>query len=71
MADITMCKPIQCPLKDMCYRYITEPHSMMQSYFIYEPYDKKTKTCEYYYETKSTTKNIQGNELLLQDGAQL
>jgi hypothetical protein len=44
---------------------------MMQSYFIYEPYDKKTKTCEYYYETKSTTKNIQGNELLLQDGAQL
>jgi hypothetical protein len=71
MADITMCKPKYCDLYSSCYRYITEPHSIMQSYFIDEPYDKKTKTCDYYYETKSTTKNIQGDELLLQDGPQL
>lgn len=66
-----MCKPIHCPLKDTCYRYLEEPHSMMQSYFIDEPYNNKTKTCDYYYETKSTAKNIQSNELLLQDGSQL
>ncbi len=66
-----MCKPKQCDLWNTCYRYLREPHSMMQSYFVEEPYDKKNKTCEYYYETKPTTKNTTSDELLLQDGSQL
>lgn len=66
-----MCQPIHCPLKDTCYRYKANPSSYCQSYFVDEPYDKKTKTCDYYYETKSTAKSTKSNELLLQDGSQL
>lgn len=66
-----MCKPIHCPLKDTCYRCKAEPTPMWQSYFMSEPYDNKTKTCDYYYETKPTAKNTTSNELLLQDGSQL
>ena len=63
--DITMCKPIHCPLKDTCHRYKAEPTPMWQSYFISEPYDNKIKKCYYYYETKPTAKNTKSNELLL------
>lgn len=68
---ITMCKPKHCHLWRECYRYLKKPHSMMQSYFVEEPYNKETKTCEYYYETKPATKNTKSNESLLQDGSQL
>lgn len=46
MADITMCKPIHCRLKDTCYRYKAEPTPRYQSYFFNEPY--KNKECSYY-----------------------
>jgi hypothetical protein len=65
MPDITMCKPIRCQLKDTCYRYKADPNPIWQSYFVNEPYDKETKKCDYYYETKSTTENTKSNELLL------
>jgi len=36
MADITMCKNDQCPLKDKCHRFTSEP-SMRQFYFAENP----------------------------------
>ena len=36
MADITMCKNDQCPLKDKCHRFTAVP-SMRQYYFTENP----------------------------------
>ena len=53
MPDITMCKgqvgAIECPLKDSCYRYTTKPSEFMQSYFVIVPFNKESKTCDYFW----------------------
>jgi len=53
MADITMCKGKDCPLKKTCYRYKASPNRMQQSYFVEVPFNKKEETnefvCEYYW----------------------
>ena len=49
MADITMCRDSNCPLKDTCYRFKANP-SFMQSYFLDSP--RTEKDCEYYWEDK-------------------
>lgn len=40
MADITMCRGENCPLKEKCYRYKAKP-STWQSYFVEVPYNEK------------------------------
>lgn len=52
MPDITMCKGVDCPNKESCYRFTAEP-SHYQSYFSKPPYNELDKTkCEYYWEDK-------------------
>ena len=52
MADITMCKVKDCPLKEGCYRFKAEPSKYRQSYFIGIPFDKKNKKCDMYWKNK-------------------
>jgi hypothetical protein len=37
MADITMCNPTDCPIKDKCYRFTAIPGRMQQVYFVDAP----------------------------------
>ena len=46
MPDITLCSGKNCPLKEECYRFTTEPDDL-QSYFLTIPYDRETKECKY------------------------
>lgn len=46
MPDITKCEGTNCPLKERCYRYTSQPSEYLQSYFIGTPV-KKDGTCEY------------------------
>ena len=58
MADIAMCKPIDCPIKEQCYRYTAPESKFWQSYFTEQPgkYQNPSKPkieefkCEYYWE---------------------
>ena len=47
MSDVTKCNPINCPLKENCYRFTAPSNDMWQSYFTESPYNKETKECEY------------------------
>ena len=38
-----------CPLRDQCYRYTVKPDKHYQSYFVETPYDKKKKSCKYFW----------------------
>lgn len=46
MPDITKCKDEECPIKDMCFRYTSEP-SERQAYFTESP--RKDKECEMFW----------------------
>ena len=46
MIDITKCENEVCPLKETCYRYISEPDEI-QTYAMFEPVYGK---CEHYME---------------------
>jgi hypothetical protein len=46
MADITMCKGIECPIKKDCYRFTAIPNKYRQSAFLNSPYDKDKKECK-------------------------
>jgi len=37
MADITLCKGNNCPMKEQCKRYTSPPNSTKQSYFTESP----------------------------------
>jgi hypothetical protein len=47
MADITMCKGINCEQRGTCYRYIATANPYAQSYFSETPM-KDEKTCDEY-----------------------
>jgi hypothetical protein len=47
MADITMCKGTDCPMKANCHRYTATPNEWRQSYFIEVPWDKAKGDCEH------------------------
>ena len=48
MADITMCKGGNCPVKEQCTRYTAKAGSY-QSYFTKVPYNENTKECDVYW----------------------
>jgi hypothetical protein len=48
MADITMCKGEDCPMKNDCYRHRAIP-SIRQSYFATPPVDKETGKCKHFW----------------------
>lgn len=51
MADITMCKSQDCPLRDTCYRYKAKASEYLQAYFTEPPYNKETGECPTYWGT--------------------
>lgn len=53
MADICMCRGIECPTKNSCYRHTAPVNPEWQSYFTEEPYDKEKQECEYYWDNKN------------------
>ncbi len=44
-----MCKGIDCPLKESCYRYTAKPSEFRQSYFVNPPYSFANKSCDMYW----------------------
>ena len=48
--DITMCKDIECPMKDSCYRHTAKSWEL-QSYFIDSP--REWDKCEHFWKTKN------------------
>ena len=52
MADITMCKGLECPVKEDCYRFNAKADEY-QYYFLEPPYDKEKKKCDYYWGNNS------------------
>lgn len=50
MADITMCRDQNCPVKEKCYRFTANP-GMMQSYFLDIPgkIEDGKFTCDMYW----------------------
>lgn len=46
MPDITMCRGVNCPLKDKCYRFMAKPDDY-QAYFAISPI--KDGKCDYYW----------------------
>jgi hypothetical protein len=66
MPDITMCKPIYCPLKDTCYRYKAKP-DQYQSFFSEQPYNDEKKTCEQYWKMSSQDEATKSKRQMLND----
>jgi hypothetical protein len=53
MADITMCKGMDCPHKEECYRYTAKADELYQAYFSESPIaDNK---CEMYWGIQATS----------------
>jgi len=50
MPNTVLCKGLECPLKEYCYRFTSEPSVYQQSYFVtppfYEEDDGKTLGCK-------------------------
>ena len=51
MPDMSMCSGIECPLKEICYRYKAVP-GFMQSHFAEVPYNSEEDKCDFYWPTK-------------------
>jgi hypothetical protein len=47
MADITMCKGQDCPLRESCYRYTAQANPFRQSYFMTEHMDENDECPEW------------------------
>lgn len=53
MADITMCRGDNCPLKNDCQRYTTKTGKVNQSYFVDPPYIDDE--CDMFWAIKDST----------------
>jgi hypothetical protein len=51
MADITKCKSNNCEKRTSCYRYMSKPYHLWQSYFTASTL-KEDGSCNYYWEIK-------------------
>lgn len=49
MSDISKCLGTNCLLKEQCYRYTAPVNHFWQSYLGDSPYNKETKTCDYFW----------------------
>lgn len=50
MADITMCRDIECPRKEYCYRFTANKSEFWQSYFMQSP--RNEYECVYFWDIK-------------------
>jgi hypothetical protein len=72
MPDITMCKGVDCPLRETCHRHMVTPSEHRQSYFFISPVeilDDSEVACRFYsvYKTKTTalSKALERRDMLL------
>ena len=56
MADITMCKGTNCPMKYNCHRYTAYVNEYRQTFFAKVPYDKKENNCAHYWNNEGRKK---------------
>jgi len=51
MADITMCKGLDCPLKASCYRFLAEEEKEDQTFFSKPPFivEGDKTTCKFHW----------------------
>ena len=61
MADVTMCSGIECPIKEKCLRYTSEPNEFRQSYFYETPL--KDGICDKYLSDKINEKQTQNGNI--------
>jgi hypothetical protein len=47
MPDISMCKNVNCPLKENCVRFLADPNPHWQAYGDFQPNEEGR--CDYYY----------------------
>lgn len=70
MADLTMCEGYDCPLKNICHRYLAVRHEHRQAWFSEDPRGtkedrsrsfkrKSAKMCYYFWEDKTHDKGIE------------
>lgn len=52
MPDISLCKGLNCPIKETCLRYLLKSNEHGQSYFIDPPYNFEENECDYYLQEK-------------------
>ena len=48
MPDISKCENLECPLKEKCYRYTSEPKEHWQAYADFK-YSKITESCDFFW----------------------
>ena len=49
MPDICMCDGKDCPLREKCYRHLSEKNTEIgQTYFLNAPYNPKTNHCDHF-----------------------
>ena len=58
MADITMCKGINCNKTNTCYRYLAKANPYRQSYFSDSP--MKDGDCEMFWDTREIKSHPKG-----------
>ena len=51
MADITMCRDKDCPIKSKCWRYLAPANEYAQSIFAESPFDYEKLNCEHFWRT--------------------
>jgi hypothetical protein len=51
MVDVCKCEGNDCPLKEKCYRFVSHPDPIGQSYFLEPPFKIK-KECTFYWPIK-------------------
>jgi hypothetical protein len=50
MPDISKCNGVNCPLKETCYRYTSEPSEFWQAYSDFDKHREESgEDCEYYW----------------------
>jgi hypothetical protein len=59
MPDISLCKGINCNIKDNCYRFKAEPSKFMQSWFFNSP-NLDPLNCDYYWEVTKPIHKLNG-----------
>lgn len=57
MSDISMCKNLNCPLRESCYRFLAEP----SYYQTYAGFEYKDGDCDHYWPVTRPNENKEEN----------
>lgn len=60
MPDISKCRNLNCPSKEQCYRFTSEPN-LYQTYSDFKPEEGKDK-CDYFWQNYETDDKLNYNK---------